>query len=42
MMFQIMLFDFVNVIEDIRIEKFIQSKFPGLRRDFHKGLSGTE
>ena len=30
-------FDFVNVIEDICIEKFIQSKFPGLRRDFTKG-----
>ena len=30
-------YDFVNVIEDIRIEKFIQSKFPGLRRDFTKG-----
>lgn len=29
--------DFVNVIEDVRIEKFIQSKFPGLRVDFTKG-----
>ena len=30
-------FDFVNVIEDVRIEKLIQNKFPGLRRDFTKG-----
>jgi hypothetical protein len=30
-------FDFVNVIEDVRIEKLIQDKFPGLRRDFTKG-----
>ena len=30
-------FDFVNVIEDVRIERFIQNKFPGLRRDFTKG-----
>ena len=30
-------FDFVNVIEDVRIEKNIQAKFPGLRRDFTKG-----
>ena len=29
--------DFVNVIEDVRIEKYIQSKFPGLRVDFTKG-----
>ena len=29
--------DFINVIEDVRIEKFIQSKFPGLRVDFTKG-----
>ena len=30
-------FDFVNVIEDVRIERAIQDKFPGLRRDFTKG-----
>ena len=30
-------FDFVNVVEDVRIEKYIQSKFPGLRVDFSKG-----
>lgn len=30
-------FDFVNVIEDIRIEKMIQEEFPGLRRDFAQG-----
>ena len=29
--------DFVNVVEDVRIEKFIQNKFPGLRVDFSKG-----
>ena len=32
-------FDFVNVIEDVRIEKFIQDKFPGLRRDFSRGYT---
>ncbi len=30
-------FDFVNVVEDVRIEKLIQNKFPGLRVDFSKG-----
>ena len=30
-------FDFVNVVEDVRIEKYIQSKFPGLRKDFTLG-----
>lgn len=30
-------FDFVNVIEDVRIEKLIQNKFPGLRSDFSRG-----
>ena len=30
-------FDFINVVEDVRIEKYIQSKFPGLRVDFSKG-----
>ena len=30
-------FDFVNVVEDVRIEKLIQTKFPGLRTDFSKG-----
>ena len=29
--------DFINVVEDVRIEKFIQNKFPGLRVDFSKG-----
>ena len=32
-------FDFVNVIEDARIEKAIQDKFPGLRTDFNKGYT---
>ena len=32
-------FDFVNVIEDVRIEKFIQAKFPGLKRDFSRGYT---
>ena len=27
----------VNIVEDARIEKMIQSKFPGLRRDFYEG-----
>ena len=30
-------FDFVNVVEDARIEKAIQDKFPGLRVDFSHG-----
>lgn len=30
-------FDFINVIEDIRIEKLIQETYPGLRVDFAKG-----
>ena len=30
-------FDFVNVVEDVRIEKLIQDKFPGLRTDFSHG-----
>ena len=30
-------FDFVNVVEDVRIERFIQNKFPGLRVDFSRG-----
>ena len=30
-------FDFINVIEDCRIEKAIQDKFPGLKVDFAKG-----
>lgn len=30
-------FDFVNVVEDIRIEKLIQETYPGLRVDFSKG-----
>ena len=32
-------FDFVNVIEDARIERMIQDKFPGLRRDFSLGYT---
>lgn len=32
-------FDFVNVIEDVRIEKYIQAKFPGLKRDFSRGYN---
>lgn len=32
-------FDFVNVIEDCRIEKLIQAKFPGLRKDFAHGYT---
>ena len=32
-------FDFVNVIEDVRIERMIQDKFPGLRSDFSKGYN---
>ena len=30
-------FDFINVIEDVRIERMIQDKFLGLRRDFSRG-----
>ena len=30
-------FDFVNVIEDVRIERLIQQQFPGLRTDFTRG-----
>ena len=30
-------FDFINVIEDVRIERMIQDKFPGLRKDFTRG-----
>ena len=29
----------VNIVEDARIEKMIQSKFPGLRRNFYEGYS---
>ena len=32
-------FDFVNVIEDVRIEKYIQSAYPGLKKDFYKGYA---
>ena len=28
---------FLNVIEDARIERMIKAKFPGIKRDFHKG-----
>jgi hypothetical protein len=28
-----------NIIEDVRIEKMIQKKFPGLRRDYYKGYA---
>ena len=31
--------DFVNVIEDVRIEKKIKRKFGGLRKNFYKGYS---
>ena len=30
---------FVNVVEDARIERFIQDKYPGLKKDFYKGYS---
>lgn len=30
---------FLNVIEDVRIEKLIQNKFPGLKTSFRKGYS---
>ena len=30
---------YLNVIEDVRIEKMIKSKYPGLRRSFYKGYS---
>ena len=29
----------VNIVEDARIEKMIQSKFPGLRKNFYEGYS---
>ena len=29
--------DYINVIEDVRIERLIQNKFPGLRVDFSRG-----
>ena len=32
-------FDFVNVVEDVRIERMIQDKFPGLRKDFSHGYT---
>ena len=32
-------FDFVNVIEDVRIERLIQDRFPGLRSDFTKAYN---
>ena len=31
--------NFVNVVEDARIEKMIQKKFPGLKRCFYDGYS---
>jgi len=30
---------YLNVIEDVRIEKMIKTKYPGLRRSFYKGYS---
>ena len=30
-------FDYINVIEDVRIERLIQQQFPGLRTDFTRG-----
>ena len=32
-------FDIVNVVEDVRVERFIQEKFPGLKRDFSNGYN---
>ena len=29
--------DLINVVEDIRIERLIQKRFPGLKRDFIRG-----
>lgn len=29
--------DFLNVVEDARIEKLMKRKYPGLARDFHRG-----
>jgi hypothetical protein len=29
----------VNIVEDARIEKMIQNKFPGLRKDYYKGYA---
>jgi len=31
--------DYLNVVEDARIERLMQDKFPGLRRDFRKAYS---
>ena len=28
---------YVNILEDVRIEKSMKDKFPGLRKDFFKG-----
>ena len=30
---------YLNVIEDVRIEKMIKAKYPGLRKSFYKGYS---
>ena len=30
-------FDYINVIEDVRIERLIQAQYPGLRTDFTRG-----
>ena len=30
---------FINIVEDVRIEKLIQHKFPGLRRNFRQGYN---
>lgn len=29
--------DIFNIIEDVRIERMIKSKYPGLKKDFHQG-----
>ena len=29
--------DYLNVVEDVRIEKLMQDKYPGLRKDFYRG-----
>ena len=33
---------YLNVIEDVRIEKFIKNKYPGLRRSFFEGYKELE
>ena len=33
---------YLNVIEDVRIEKFIKNRFPGLRKSFYEGYKELE